>query len=286
MTRQQLVAQIFSKKTYLCVGLDTDLTKIPTHLQTHPQALFEFNKQIIDATKDYCVAYKINTAFYEAYGGKGWEAMEQTVNYIPSTHFKIADAKRGDIGNTSAQYAKAFFETLNFDAITVAPYMGADSVKPFLEYEGKWTILLGLTSNAGAKDFELQQVVTTTELLEEGIHTTTHRTGYLYEKVLTTASQWGQTENLMFVIGATQADEFEAIRKLTPNHFYLVPGVGAQGGSLKEISQRAMTADGGLLVNASRAIIYASGGKDFASDAASVAQQYALEMAGYLSAFR
>lgn len=286
MTRQQLVAQIFSKKTYLCVGLDTDLTKIPTHLQTHPQALFEFNKQIIDATKDYCVAYKINTAFYEAYGVKGWEAMEQTVNYIPSTHFKIADAKRGDIGNTSAQYAKAFFETLNFDAITVAPYMGADSVKPFLEYEGKWTILLGLTSNAGAKDFELQQVVTTTELLEEGIHTTTHRTGYLYEKVLTTASQWGQTENLMFVIGATQADEFEAIRKLTPNHFYLVPGVGAQGGSLKEISQRAMTADGGLLVNASRAIIYASGGKDFASDAASVAQQYALEMAGYLSAFR
>lgn len=283
MTRQQLVAQIFSKKTYLCVGLDTDLTKIPTHLQTHSQALFEFNKQIIDATKDYCVAYKINTAFYEAHGVKGWEAMEQTVNYIPSTHFKIADAKRGDIGNTSAQYAKAFFETLNFDAITVAPYMGADSVKPFLEYDGKWTILLGLTSNAGAKDFELQQVVTTTEVLEEGIHITTHRTGHLYEKVLTTASQWGQTENLMFVIGATQADELEAIRKLTPHHFYLVPGVGAQGGSLKEISQRAMTADCGLLVNASRAIIYASAGEDFTTEAASVAQQYAMEMAGYLS---
>src|SRR5438045_1629807 len=172
MTREQLVKEIFSKQSYLCVGLDTDITKIPKHLQSHPDAIFEFNKQIIDATKDVCVAYKINTAFYEALGVKGWEAMEKTVNYIPSTHFKIADAKRGDIGNTSSQYAKAFFETLNFDAITVAPYMGEDSVKPFLEYENKWTILLGLTSNKGARDFELQQA----------------GNEMLYEKVLRTVS--------------------------------------------------------------------------------------------------
>jgi orotidine-5'-phosphate decarboxylase len=182
MTRQQLVDQIFSKKTYLCVGLDTDITKIPKHLQSHPDAVYEFNKQIIDATKDFCVSYKINTAFYEALGLKGWEAMEKTVHYISSTHLKIADAKRGDIGNTSSQYAKAFFETLNFDAITVAPYMGEDSIKPFLEYKHKWTILLGLTSNAGAKDFELQKAG------EE----------FLYEKVLKTASRWGTPDNLMF----------------------------------------------------------------------------------------
>ena len=283
MTRQQLVDQIFSKQTYLCVGLDTDITKIPKHLQDQPNAVFEFNKQIIDATKDHCVSYKINTAFYEALGVKGWQALEQTVNYIPATHFKIADAKRGDIGNTSAQYAKAFFETLDFDAITVAPYMGADSVKPFLEYKDKWTILLGLTSNTGAKDFELQQIISTEEILEEGIHISKQQTKYLYEKVLDTAPRWGSEENLMFVIGATQADEFTNIRSIVPNHFYLVPGVGAQGGSLKDISEKALTKDCGLLVNVSRAIIYASEGEDFAVEAAAIAKQYQYEMQQYLN---
>jgi orotidine-5'-phosphate decarboxylase len=266
MTRKELTDQIFTKRTYLCVGLDTDITKIPKHLQQHPDAIFEFNKAIIDATKDHCVAYKINTAFYEAEGLKGWEAMEKTVNYIPSTHFKIADAKRGDIGNTSSQYAKAFFETMNFDAITVAPYMGADSIKPFLEYKNKWTILLGLTSNEGAKDFELQKL----------------GNEYLYEHVIRKASEWGSTENLMFVVGATRADEFINLRKISPGHFFLVPGVGAQGGSLKEISEKAMTQDCGLLVNASRAVIYASGGEDFAEKAGAVAKEYSDEMKRHL----
>lgn len=267
MTRQQLVEQIKKKKSYLCVGLDTDTTKLPAHLQSHPDAIFEFNKAIIDATKDLCVSYKINTAFYEAHGLKGWEAMQRTVEYIPKDIFTIADAKRGDIGNTSTQYAKAFFEALPFDSITVAPYMGKDSVAPFLEYKGKWAIVLGLTSNMGASDFELQ------------------KTGdvYLYEKVLATVSKWGSPENLMFVIGATQADEFTNIRKITPDHFYLVPGVGAQGGSLKDISEKAMNKDCGLLVNASRAIIYASGKEDFAEAARKVALEYQQEMAGYLS---
>lgn len=266
MTRQFLAEQIKQKQSYLCVGLDTDITKIPKHLQSHPDAVFEFNKAIIDATKDLCVAYKINTAFYEAMGLKGWEAMEKTVNYIPAEHFKIADAKRGDIGNTSSQYAKAFFEAMPFDSITVAPYMGEDSIKPFLEYKGKWAIVLGLTSNKGANDFELQ------------------KTGddLLYEKVLKTVSLWGTPENLMFVIGATQADAFANIRKLTPDHFYLVPGVGTQGGSLKDISEKAMIDDCGILVNASRVIIYASEKEDFAAEARAIAQQYQYEMAGYL----
>lgn len=266
MTRQQLVEQIKKKKSYLCVGLDTDITKIPAHLQSHPDAIFEFNKAIIDATKDLCVSYKINTAFYEAHGLKGWEAMQKTVEYIPQDIFTIADAKRGDIGNTSTQYAKAFFEALPFDSITVAPYMGEDSVAPFLEYKGKWAIVLGLTSNKGASDFELQKTGDT----------------FLYEKVLSTVSKWGSPDNLMFVIGATQADEFTNIRKITPDHFYLVPGVGAQGGSLKDISEKAMNKDCGLLVNASRAIIYASGKEDFADAARKVAQEYQQEMAGYL----
>jgi orotidine-5'-phosphate decarboxylase len=269
MTRAQLVQQIFSKKTYLCVGLDTDVTKIPAHLQAHPNAIFEFNKAIIDATKAHCVAYKINTAFYEALGVKGWEAMEQTVRYIPDTHFKIADAKRGDIGNTSAQYAKAFFETLPFDAITVAPYMGSDSIKPFLEYRNKWTIVLGLTSNSGAQDFELQMT----------------GTDYLYQTVLERVAAWGTPENLMYVIGATQAEAFADIRKRTPQHFYLVPGVGAQGGSLEEISRQALIKDCGLLINASRAVIYASTGEDFAEQAKAVAQQYQTEMQRYLERF-
>jgi orotidine-5'-phosphate decarboxylase len=266
MTRQELVTQIFRKRSYLCVGLDTDLEKIPEHLLSAPDPVFEFNKAIIDATAEYCIGYKINTAFYEALGLKGWQAMEKTVNYIPKDHFKIADAKRGDIGNTSTQYAKAFFEAMPFDAVTVAPYMGADSIQPFLEYKGKWAIVLGLTSNKGAADFELQRMGD--ELL--------------YEKVLRTVSSWGNPDNLMFVTGATHAGEFENIRKITPQHFYLVPGVGAQGGSLKDISGKAMIKDCGLLVNASRAIIYASGEKDFAERAGEEARKYQVEMNGYL----
>jgi orotidine-5'-phosphate decarboxylase len=283
MTRKELVDQIFTKKSYLCVGLDTDITKIPKHLLTETDPVFAFNKAIIDATKDHCVAYKINTAFYEALGLKGWEAMEKTVNYIGSRHFTIADAKRGDIGNTSSQYAKAFFETLPFDSITVAPYMGEDSVKPFLEYPGKWAIVLGLTSNAGAADFELKRLVDNTEVFDDEMHFTHKHTSYLYETVLKTVSAWGRPDNLMFVVGATQADEFINIRKLTPDHFYLVPGVGAQGGSLKEISEKAMNKDCGLLVNASRAIIYASDKKDFAEKAREVAVGYQKEMSTFLN---
>ena len=282
MTRQQLIKNIFSKRSYLCVGLDTDINKIPAYLGSGSDAIFRFNKEIINATEDLCVAYKINTAFYEALGSKGWEAMERTVNYIPSTHFKIADAKRGDIGNTSSQYAKAFFETMNFDAITVAPYMGEDSVKPFLEYEDKWTIILGLTSNTGAADFELKKVVTSTDDLEEGIHTTKHQTSFLYETVLQTAARWGTPDNLMFVIGATRAEEFINVRQIIPDSFLLVPGIGAQGGSLEEVSKYALTKDCGLLVNVSRAIIYAGEEENFAEKAKAVTKQYQTEMEGYL----
>jgi len=275
MTRQQLIDQIKTKRSYLCVGLDTDLSKIPKHLQSHPDAAFEFNKAIIDATKDLCVSYKINTAFYEARGLKGWEVMQKTVNYIPSEHFKIADAKRGDIGNTSSQYAKAFFEAMSFDAITVAPYMGADSVQPFLEYENKWAIVLGLTSNKGAADFEMQQLIS-----KDGNEHL--RAQFLYEKVLTTVSGWGNPGNLMFVVGATQATELENIRELIPQSFLLVPGVGFQGGSLEEVSKYGMNEDCGLLVNASRAIIYAGSGENFAEEARTIALQYQQEMSGYL----
>lgn len=273
MTRSQLIHQIHSRKSYLCVGLDSDITKIPKHLLQEVDPVFSFNKAIIDATRDLCVSYKINTAFYEALGVKGWETMEKTVKYIGDQHFTIADAKRGDIGNTSTQYAKAFFEALPFDSITVAPYMGADSVQPFLEYEGKWAIVLGLTSNKGAADFEMKKLVAA-----EG-----QSSNYLFEQVLTTVSGWGTPSNLMFVVGATQAEAFVAIRKITPDHFYLVPGVGAQGGSLKEISEKAMIKnDVGLLVNVSRAIIYASDKEDFAAQARKVAQEYQSEMATYL----
>lgn len=290
MTRQQIVEQIRQKKSYLCVGLDTDILKIPSHLLDEPDPVFSFNKAIIDATRDYCVAYKINTAFYEALGVKGWEAMEKTVRYIGKDHFKIADAKRGDIGNTSDQYAKAFFETMPFDAITVAPYMGHDSVKPFLEYDGKWAIVLGLTSNEGSQDFQKQalfdfdkinnsikNMVLSPFVIEKGEDTE------LYKEVMRKASVWGTKENLMFVVGATQAADFEAIRRIIPGHFLLVPGVGAQGGSLKEISEKAMTRDCGLLVNSSRAIIYASSRKDFAEKAAAMARAVQGEMSGYLS---
>jgi orotidine-5'-phosphate decarboxylase len=270
MNRIQLVEQIREKQTYLCVGLDTDITKLPKYLQSHPDGVFEFNKAIIDATKAHCMSYKINTAFYESQGLKGWEAMEKTVQYIPDTHFKIADAKRGDIGNTSTQYAKAFFEALPFDAITVAPYMGEDSVRPFLEYTDKWTIVLGLTSNAGSNDFQ--------QLSVSGVGAGQH----LYETVLDKVARWGSPDNLMFVVGATRASDLENIRAIIPDHFLLVPGVGAQGGSLEEVSKYGLNKDGGLLVNASRAIIFASGGEDFAEAAGLAALEYQKEMATYL----
>lgn len=272
MNRQELIQQIKQKQSYLCVGLDTDINKIPQHLLNQPDPVFAFNKAIIDVTRDFCVSYKINTAFYESLGVKGWEALEKTVHYIGDQHFKIADAKRGDIGNTSDQYAKAFFETLPFDSVTVAPYMGEDSIKPFLQYKNKWAIVLGLTSNKGANDFELQRLV----------REDTNQGERLYEKVLTTVARWGTPDNIMFVIGATQSNEFINIRKLTPDHFYLVPGVGAQGGSLEEISKKAMNKDIGLLVNASRAIIYASSGEDFAEKARIAAEEYQLEMKNYI----
>lgn len=267
MTRQFLSKQIQQKKSFLCIGLDTDMSKIPAHLHAHPEAIFEFNKQIIDATKDLCVSYKINTAFYEALGLKGWEALEKTIHYIPKEHFTIADAKRGDIGNTSAQYAKAFFETLPFDAVTVAPYMGEDSVKPFLTYKDKWGIVLGLTSNAGSKDFEQQKMGD--ELL--------------YEAVLRKVSEWGNPDNLMFVIGATKAKDLEHIRTIIPDHFLLIPGVGSQGGNLEEVVRYGMIKDTGILVNVSRAIIYAGNKDTFAAVARTAALQYQQEMATYLS---
>ena len=271
MNRDTLVQHIKTTGSYLCVGLDTDLSKLPKHLQADSNAVVTFNKAIIDATKNYCVSYKINTAFYESMGAKGWEAMEETVAYIPSTHFKIADAKRGDIGNTSSQYAKAFFETIPFDAITVAPYMGEDSIRPFLEYDNKWTIVLGLTSNKGAADFEM---LTVTDAQQQSVK--------LYEKVLHRVAEWGTPQNLMFVVGATQATEFINIRSILPEHFFLVPGVGFQGGSLEEVSKYARNKDVGLLVNASRAIIYAGHEENFEEEAAAIAAQYQAEMKGYV----
>jgi len=266
MTRQQLIDHIRQKRSYLCIGLDTSIDKIPLHLASDPDAVFEFNKQIIDATRDACVAFKINTAFYEAMGVKGWQALEQTVNYLPSTHFKIADAKRGDIGATSSRYAKAFFENLNFDAITVTPYMGYDSIMPFLEYENKWTIVLGLTSNKGSEDFQQQKA----------------GDNYLYESVFKKVSEWGTKENLMFVAGATKANVLSSIRKIVPDHFLLIPGVGFQGGSLAEVSKYGLNNNCGLLVNVSRAVIYAGKGENFAEGAAIIARQYQTEMMTYL----
>jgi orotidine-5'-phosphate decarboxylase len=270
MHRNIIIEEIKKKRSYLLVGLDTDINKIPKHLQSSADPVFEFNKQIIDATKDLCIGYKINTAFYESMGVKGWETMEKTVNYIPGGIFKIADAKRGDIGNTSSQYARAFFETLHFDAITVAPYMGADSIRPFLEYENKWTIVLGLTSNKGAEDFEMLKIV--------GENSNNDGDEFLYERVLKTVSKWGNMDNLMFVTGATQANELANIRKIIPDHFLLVPGVGFQGGSLKDVSAFGMNKDCGLLVNASRAIIYAGKNENFATEAREIALQYQAEM--------
>lgn len=261
-----LTAHIRKRKSYLCVGLDTDPLLLPPHLKDQPDGVLTFNKAIIDATLPYCVSYKLNTAFYEAMGPRGWEWMEETVRYIPNGYFKIADAKRGDIGNTSTQYARAFFEKMNFDAITVSPYMGADSVRPFLEFKDKYTIVLALTSNSGAADFELQP---SGDML-------------LYERVLQTVSTWGSTDQLMFVTGATRPEAFERIRTLVPEHFLLVPGVGFQGGSLSEVSRFGMNKQVGLLVNASRAIIYAASDETFATAAAAIAQQYQFEMSHYL----
>lgn len=268
MTSNELTAYIFEKGSYLCVGLDTDIHKVPSYIfNGSSDPVFSFNKAIIDATKDLCVAYKINTAFYESAGLRGWESLQRTVEYIPSTHFKIADAKRGDIGNTSSQYAKAFFETFPFDAVTVAPYMGKDSVRPFLQYPGKWVILLALTSNEGSHDFQLQQFADNE---------------FLYEKVIREAQTWDGPGGLMFVVGATRTEQIAHIRKLAPEHFFLVPGVGFQGGNLREISKRGLTKQGGLLVNVSRSIIYASSQENFAEEARVIAQQYQIEMSEYL----
>jgi orotidine-5'-phosphate decarboxylase len=269
MTRNQLVSQIRQKKSYLCVGLDTDLQKIPKHLLSAKDPLFEFNKQIIDATHPFCVSYKVNTAFYEALGSKGWESLEKTAEYLPKETFNIADAKRGDIGNTSDMYAKAFFQNLHFDAVTIAPYMGSDSIKPFLEYKDKWSIVLALTSNQSSADFQLKK-------LEEGGKE-------LFKEVLHSTSQLGSSENMMYVVGATRAEELTEIRKIVPEHFLLIPGVGAQGGSLKEVSKLGMNANCGLLINSSRNIIYASLERDFANAAGKAAQEMQAEMAVYLS---
>ncbi|WP_449017491.1 orotidine-5'-phosphate decarboxylase [Prevotella sp.] len=267
MNRQQLINEIFTKKTFLCVGLDTDINKIPAHLKNEEDPIFAFNKAIIDATAPYCVAYKPNLAFYECYGIKGMLAFEKTIQYIKENHpnhFIIADAKRGDIGNTSKMYAQTFFEEYNLDSVTVAPYMGEDSVKPFLEYAGKWVILLALTSNKGSHDFQL---------------TEDNQGERLFEKVLKKSQEWGTTENLMYVVGATQGKMFEDIRRMAPEHFLLVPGVGAQGGSLQEVCKYGMTKDCGLLVNSSRGIIYASADTDFAEVAAVKAKELQEEMA-------
>lgn len=271
MTRQELINQIFTKKSFLCVGLDTDTKKIPQHLLAEEDPIFAFNKQIIDATAPYCVSYKPNLAFYEAFGIKGMVAFEKTVKYLQEhypNHFIIADAKRGDIGNTSAMYARTFFDEYDIDALTVAPYMGEDSVTPFLGYDGKWVVLLALTSNKGSHDFQLTRD-------ENGVR--------LFEQVLKKSQQWGDANNMMYVVGATQGELFTDVRKIAPDHFLLVPGVGAQGGSLSEVCKYAMTRECGLLVNSSRGIIYASSGKDFATVAAQKAKELQEQMAIELS---
>lgn len=263
MTREQLICEIFAKKSFLCVGLDTDESKLPESVKEFDEPVFEFNKRIIDATRDFCVSYKINTAFYECLGARGWNIMERTIAYIGDSHFVIADAKRGDIGNTSDMYARAFFHSLNADAVTVAPYMGEDSVSPFLKYTDKTTILLALTSNSGASDFQF-------------LHTINQE---LYLKIIETSAKWQHGENLMYVVGATKADFLTKIRAVAPKSFLLVPGVGAQGGSLADVVKYGKTDEIGLLINASRSIIYASHGPDFAEAAAREAKKLASEMA-------
>jgi orotidine-5'-phosphate decarboxylase len=268
MTREELIQQIKRKKSFLCVGLDPDLSKIPSHLLKEEDPIFAFNKAIIDATHDLAVAYKPNTAFYECYGAKGWETLQKTIEYMPKDVFCIADAKRGDIGNTSTYYAKTFFEHLNCDAVTVAPYMGEDSVKPFLEFENRWVILLALTSNKGAFDFQL-------------IESKERKT--LYQQVIETSQQWGTDSNLMYVVGATKTEQLAHVRSLSPNHFFLVPGVGAQGGSLEEVVQFGWGNDCGLLINSSRGILYASSNEDFADKARNEALKLQQEMEFFLN---
>lgn len=274
MNKQQLVENIRKKQSFLCVGLDTDLKKIPEHLLKEEDPVFAFNKAIVDATAPYCIAYKPNLAFYESLGVKGWIAFEKTVGYIKRTYpdqFIIADAKRGDIGNTSAMYARNFFDELDIDSVTVAPYMGEDSVTPFLTYKGKWVILLALTSNKGSHDFQL----------------TEDKNGErLFEKVLSVSQNWGNDENMMYVVGATQGSMFTEIRKCAPRHFLLVPGIGAQGGSLAEVCKYGMNSECGLIVNSSRAIIYADRSEHFAQAAAEEARNVQTEMAAALKAFR
>lgn len=266
MTKQQLFEQIQKKRSFLCVGLDSSLDKIPKHLLKYENPILEFNKQIIDATKDLCVAYKPNTAFYECYGKKGWETLIETWKYIPQDIFSIADAKRGDIGNTSAMYAETFFNQqsseMSFDSVTVAPYMGSDSVTPFLTFKNKWVILLALTSNSGHADFQLQEI----------------GEDRLFEKVLKTSQEWASDEQMMYVVGATRGSAFADVRKLAPNHFLLVPGVGAQGGDLQEVCKYGLNSQCGLLINSSRGIIYASKGEDFAEKAREEALKLQQEM--------
>ncbi|SNS02075.1 orotidine-5'-phosphate decarboxylase [Belliella buryatensis] len=270
MNKAALFEQIQKKQSFLCVGLDTDLSKIPSHLLVLDDPIFEFNKQIIDATADLAVAYKPNIAFYEALGAKGWESLKKTLDYIPQEIFTIADAKRGDIGNTSGLYAKAFFEQMDFDSITVAPYMGVDSVKPFLAFEDKWVILLALTSNEGSADFQLIE----------------SKYGKpLFQEVLEKSLDWGNTDNMMYVVGATRGEKIGEVRAIVPDHFFLVPGVGAQGGSLEEVAKYGMNASCGLLVNSSRGIIYASKGQDFASAARQEAQKLQEEMKDLLTRY-
>lgn len=282
MNKQELIEQIREKQSFLCVGLDTDLKKVPQHLLAEEDPIFAFNKAIIDATAPYCVSYKPNLAFYEAFGVKGLMAFEKTIKYLKTNyphHFIIADAKRGDIGNTSAMYARTFFEEYDVDSLTVAPYMGEDSVTPFLGYEGKWVILLALTSNKGSQDFQLTPLHTP---LAGRWGSGVFEGERLFEKVLKTSQQWGTDENMMYVVGATQGKMFKDIRDIVPNHFLLVPGVGAQGGSLAEVCKYGMTKDCGLLVNSSRGIIYASQGEDFAKVAAEKASELQQEMAAEL----
>ena len=268
MNKIQLISQIKQKQSFLCIGLDTDINKIPKHLLSLDDPVFEFNKEIIDATKDLCVAYKPNIAFYESMGASGWESLRRTLDYIPEDILVIADAKRGDIGNTSRMYAKTFFEQLDFDAVTVAPYMGSDSVIPFLEFSNRWVIVLALTSNEGGLDFQN---------IED-------KNGkQLFKNILETSKKWGTDENMMYVVGATRAKQYSEIRKIIPNHFILVPGIGAQGGNIKDVVKYGMNEECGLLLNSSRGIIYAGTGIDFAERSKEKAQILQQEMAFLLS---
>ena len=270
MTRQQLFEQILAKKSFLCIGLDSELSKLPPHLLRFDDPVYEFNRQIIEATHDLCVAYKPNLAFYESQGWRGWKTLEKTMSLIPENIFTIADAKRGDIGNTSTQYAQAFFKQMNFDSVTVAPYMGEDSVKPFLEFEGKWVILLALTSNKGSYDFQFSEQ-------ENGEP--------LFEKVMKKAQTWGNSSNLMFVTGATHPEKFKEIRRVAPDNFLLVPGIGAQGGELEKVCEYGLNSEVGLLVNSSRGIIFASNGEDFAEKARAAALEIQAQMAQVLDKY-